>query len=172
MGRIADAILPSARTTRAYAERLLKDVQPAQFARLAKGVESNHPAWIFGHLSIYPDRVLEMLGRPELAKPREGFEKIFGAGASAEPMRDDPSGSIYPDMESITAYYFDRTDAVISALAETSDEQLQKPNPNERMADRFPTVGAMTDFMLGAHSMMHFGQLSTWRRIMGLGPCM
>lgn len=170
MGLIANAILPSARTTRGYAELLLKDIKPDQFARLANGVNSNHPAWVYGHLSIYPDFVLTMLGKPELAKPREGFDTLFGH--KGDPMRDDPKGDIYPDMETITSYYFDRTDAVINALAETGDDQLQKPNPNDNMRDRFPTVASMADFMLGGHSMMHFGQVSMWRRVMGLGPCM
>jgi hypothetical protein len=32
-----------------------------------------------------------------------------------------------------------------------------------------PTVGAAVNFMLGGHLQMHLGQVSAWRRAMGLG---
>ncbi|TVQ63358.1 MAG: DinB family protein [Phycisphaerales bacterium] len=169
MSTAIDCIVPGARITRDYAEALLKDIPPAQFARIPKGVHTNHPAWVYGHLSVYPDRVLQFIGRPELAKPRADFDPLF---ENKTQPKDDPGQSIYPPMAEITGHYFDRTDAVIDALCSTPDSALDQPNPIEQMADRFPTVGAMTNFMLGAHSMMHLGQISTWRRVMGLGPCM
>ena len=169
MPTIAEYIVPSALTSRAYAEAILKGVAPAQFARIPKGVHTNHPAWVYGHLSTYPDKLLPMIGRPELAKPREDFDPLF---ANKTEPKDDPNNTIYPPMDVITKHYFDRTDALINALRAAPDEALAKPNPMTQMADRFPTVGAMTDFMLGAHTMMHLGQISAWRRMMGLGPCM
>ncbi len=165
----ASTILPAAHRTRGYAEAILKGIQPKDFAREPKGIHTNHPAWVFGHLSTYPDWMLQIIGKPELAKPRDGFEALF---ANKTESKDDPAGTIYPAMETITAHYFERTDAILKALAETDDATLAQPNPSEGMKDRFPTVGSMINFMLGAHSMMHFGQISTWRRIMGLGSAM
>ena len=34
---------------------------------------------------------------------------------------------------------------------------------------RFPTKGAALGFYVGGHFMMHMGQLSAWRRAMGMG---
>ena len=166
---VASTIIPAARTSRGLGEALLKGIKPADFAREPKGVHTNHPAWVFGHLSIYPDWMLGMIGKPELAKPRDGFDKLF---ANPTESKDDPTGNIYPPMETITAHYFERMDAIIKAIAETDDAVFAQPNPSEAMKDRFPTVGAMVNFMLGSHCMMHLGQVSAWRRIMGLGSAM
>ena len=39
--------------------------------------------------------------------------------------KDDPTGKIFPSMETITAHYFDRTDAIIKALAETDGDMAK-----------------------------------------------
>ncbi len=168
MGLISASILPTAKLTRGYAESILKNVKPADFARLPNGVQTNHPAWVYGHLSIYPDMLLEMLDRKDLAKPDARFNDLFGNG---KPCKDDPSGSIYPAMEAITARYFERTDAAIKALAEADDARLTKALTDD-WAKSFPTVGSRFDFLLGGHSMMHLGQISAWRRMMGLPSAM
>ena len=55
MGQIGQIIAASAATAPLYAQRLLAGVTPDKFARIARlgGVElkSNHPAFVFGHLS-------------------------------------------------------------------------------------------------------------------------
>ena len=167
MGLVAQTIIPGAKLTRGYAEGMLKDVKPEQFARLARGVHSNHPAWVFGHLSIYPDRIAEMIGRMDLARPDDRFTKLF---ANKTESVDDPTGAIYPPMKEIVDRYFTLTDAVIAAVAETSDDVFARVITGDSMADRLPTVGSRANFLLGAHCMSHFGQVSAWRRFMGLGP--
>ena len=53
------------------------------------------------------------------------------------------------------------------------DETFLKPNPNEgRMKELFPTIGAAVTFYLGGHVQMHLGQISAWRRAMGLTAAM
>jgi hypothetical protein len=37
------------------------------------------------------------------------------------------------------------------------------------MTERFPTLGSVHAFYCGGHIMMHLGQMSAWRRMMGLG---
>ncbi len=173
MGQTADAILASARITRSYAQNMLKDITPAQFARLAtssgKPVQSNHAAFVFGHLSTYPTKVLAMLGQPTIANPPK-FDDLFPNG---KPCQDDPKGTIYPSMEAITKHFFGATDAAMAAVAKASDADLAKPNPAEgRFKEMCPTIGAAANFMLGAHAMSHLGQVSAWRRFMGLGSAM
>jgi hypothetical protein len=41
--------------------------------------------------------------------------------------------------------------------------------PDESRRERFPTVGAATNFLLNDHLMFHAGQVSAWRRAVGLG---
>lgn len=157
------------------AERLLVGISPSQFARFARpgGVEvqSNHPAWIMGHLALYPQRVLLALGLPlgDSAMP-SGYEPLFKNGSEC---RDDAAGSLYPPMAELSAAFFRSYKAAIAAVASAADEAFAKPNPAEgRLRELFPTIGAAVAFYLSGHAQLHLGQLSAWRRAMGLGAAM
>jgi hypothetical protein len=154
-----------------YAERLLKDVTADQFGRLAavgeQRIESNHGAFIYGHLSLYAPRILEQLGQSTLQIP-EGFDEVFSKDASCQ---DDPEGTIYPAMDQVTQFFFDGYNAALEALRAADDAVLQQPNPaGGRMTELFPTMGSMQNFYVGGHMMLHMGQMSAWRRMLGLGP--
>lgn len=169
MGVLASTLVPLCRVSLGFADATLKDVKASDFGKMPSGVKCNTPAFVFGHLATYPDRILEMIGRPELAKPDQKFMDLFSAGKECV---DDPKGTTYPPMEEIVKRFRDRHAALVGVLAEVTDETFAKPNPNEKMKDRFPTLGIMVTFMMTSHIMMHMGQISTWRRCMGLGPCM
>ena len=172
MSAHAATIVGPARLTRHYGEALLKGIRAEDFARLAKGVASNHPAWAYGHLAIYPDMaIFPLIGRADLVEPFDDFRALFGARTTE--CRDDPDGSIYPAMEAITARYFKRTDAALAVVAELDEAALAAPAPADHfLADRISNIGGILNFMLNDHAMLHFGQVSAWRRAMGLGPCM
>jgi hypothetical protein len=155
-----------------YGEAMLKDVTPAMFARQpvvnGKHIVCNHPAWVFGHLSIYSSRCMELLGLPVgvTAKPA-GFEDLFKNGTEC---KDDPSGTIYPKMEQITSLYIHGYKAVLAAMPEVPDEAFMRENPaTGRFKEMFPLVGGAVCFLMTGHAMSHLGQVSTWRRCMGLG---
>ncbi|MFY9252473.1 MAG: hypothetical protein WAO83_03385 [Fuerstiella sp.] len=168
---IGQTIGDSLKLSIGYGERLLKDVTASQFARFATSngtaIESNHAAFVYGHLSLYAPRILADLGAPALATP-EGFEAVFSKDAKCI---DDPKGTIYPPMDQVTSFFFDGYKAALAAIEATSDEAFQAPNPlGGGMAERFPTLGSMHNFYVGGHVMLHMGQLSAWRRMQGLGP--
>lgn len=172
MSNFGPMIAASAQLGLGYGERLLTGIQPEQFARFARigdtVIESNHPAFIFGHLSLYGCRVVEGAGLDASSvQPSDEFVKVFSHEAKCV---DDPDGSIYPSMDEITTAFFDSYRAAIDALHQAPDEMFSVENPNEKMRGKFPTVGAMFGFYVGGHVMMHIGQLSAWRRAMGLGP--
>lgn len=153
-----------------YAERLLKDVTPEQFARYAEPggvvVESNHPAFVYGHLSLYGPRILAQLGQSGPAVPA-GFEALFSKDAKCQ---NDPEGTIYPKMSEVTQVFFEGYKAAAAALRAAPDSAFAVPNPMEgRMAALFPTLGSLHTFYCGGHLMMHLGQISAWRRMAGLG---
>lgn len=153
-----------------YAERLLKDVPADRFARFAalgeRTVEANHPAFIYGHLSLYAPKVLLQIGHPAPKVP-DGFEIVFSKDATC---RDDADGDLYPPADEITAFFFEGYRMVSGALRNTPNETFELPNPaTGRMAQLFPTLGSVQNFYCGGHLMMHLGQMSTWRRIEGLG---
>ncbi|NND99742.1 MAG: DinB family protein [Pirellulaceae bacterium] len=172
MPNIGPMIAASAELGLGYAERLLNGITPDQFARLARigdtVIESNHPAFIFGHLSLYGRNVIAGLDQDASAyQPSEEFIKVFSKDATCV---DDPDGSIYPAMKEITTAFFDSYRAAIDALRQADDDLFTQPNPNEGMQAKFPTKGAMYGFYVGGHVMLHIGQLSAWRRAKGLGP--
>lgn len=156
-----------------YADRMLKDVTPEMFARFAvvgdQTIQSNHPAFILGHLSLYGPRIVTQLGGDaSTVTPPERFETIFSKDAACE---DDPLGTIYPPMSEIVSQFKDGYQAALETLKNANDDQFQQPNPGTgRIVELFPTMGSMHAFYCGGHLMMHLGQLSAWRRMQGLGP--
>jgi hypothetical protein len=170
MGHFATTVLvPLARVSLGYAERLLADIPASEFARTPAGVRTNHPAFVYGHLAIYPDRLLEFMGRTDLARPNPRFLDLFAAGKECI---DDADGSVYPAMDEVVRVFRERYEAVLTPLAEAPESAFERANPSERMRDRLPTVAAMAAFLLGSHMMMHLGQVSAWRRCKGLPPVM
>ena len=155
-----------------YSERLLNGVTPDKFARLANSgrslIQSNHPAFIYGHLSLNGPQILTHIGADAsgLAVP-ERFDTVFSKDATCS---DDPDGKIYPPMGQVTTFFFDGYRAASKALQTADDQILQQPNPTGgRMTELFPTIGSMLAFYAGGHFMMHLGQMSAWRRMTGLG---
>ena len=171
MPNIGPMIAASARLGLGYAERLLSDVTADQFARFARIgdtiIESNHPAFVYGHLSLYSSRIIEQLGADASAyEPSEAFIAVFSKDAKCV---DDPNGSIYPSMEEITERLFSGYQAAVTALEQADDALFEQANPNEAMRGKFATIGAMHGFYVGGHFMLHMGQMSAWRRAVGLG---
>jgi hypothetical protein len=157
----------------AQAEKLLHGVTPEMFARFGRPggcvVESNHAAFVLGHLSLYAPRIVEHLGGDAKAvAPPENFPALFSRDARCQ---DDPEGTIYPPMSEVTEAFFRGYRAALSALRSAPDDLFQQPNPLPgRLAELFPTLGSLHAFYVGGHLMGHLGQMSAWRRMHGLGP--
>ena len=166
---LGNVIADSLAVSLGYAGRLLRDVPPERFARLAAPggvtVESNHPAFIYGHLSLYAPAMLLQIGHPAPAIPAH-FEDVFSQNAAC---RDDPDGDLYPAMEIVLDFFQEGYRMVIGGLRSTPEDVFQHPNPAaERMRAMFPTIGSAQAFYCGGHMMMHLGQMSSWRRMEGM----
>ncbi len=178
MGAFSEIIASTGMFSRGYAQLLLKDVKPEIFARKprfagATGttiVDTNHPAFVFGHLGLYPARVFSLTGGdPKPVEAPAGWNDLFKAGVEC---RDDVDGTIYPSMEQITTQFFKAHEAAANYLRTLDDAKLLAVNPNEAMRERFPTVGALVSFLMSGHVMSHMGQISAWRRCFGLSSAM
>ena len=165
---IGNTIADSLQVCLTYGETLLKGVTPEMFGRFAtadgKPIESNHPAFIYGHLSLYAHKIMHDLGKP-MDGPPAGFEENFSKDCVC---KDDPEGKL-PDMETVTGHFLSAWKEVVEVLRATEDEAFQKPNPAEAMVSRFPTLGSVQTFYASGHNMLHLGQMSAWRRMSGLG---
>ena len=152
-----------------YADALLKGITAETFAHMpirGAGRDINSPAFNFGHLAIYPDlRILPLLGRDDLVRPLPFSADLFKAGA---PCVDQPG--LYPAMDVIVSTFQTRYRAALEALQGVSDELLARPNPTEgRSRELFPLIGSAMVFLFVGHTQSHLGQVSVWRRMMGLG---
>lgn len=170
---LGNTIADSLSLSLTYGKRMLTGVTPLIFSKFARPgnqlVESNHPAFVYGHLSLYAARIVEQLGGDASGiQPSEQFLAAFSKDAQCQ---DDPEGTIYPPMEEITEAFFKNYEAAMVALRAAPDEALQQSNPaGGRMTELFPTIGSMQAFYVGGHMMFHLGQVSAWRRMQGLGP--
>jgi hypothetical protein len=146
-----------------YADALTKTIPADRFAEFP-GKDVVCPAFYMGHLAIYPARALDLLGRSDLAIANPaGWDERFKAGVEAKP-------GDYPSKDAIMAHFMAGYRAVAKALETAPDEAFDRENPAEgRFKEMFPTVGGAVTFLCIGHMQMHLGQVSTWRRVMGLG---
>ncbi|MEL6797402.1 MAG: DinB family protein [Planctomycetota bacterium] len=163
-------IANNAKIVAGYAEALCKGIPADRFARFAVGqngpIISNHPAWVCGHLSLYPGRAAGMLNLDVDVDVPDAWEALFGPKSECI---DDADGSRYPAMAELVNTMIAHQRAIAGALTNIDDAALAAPTPIERYRDRFPTIMTAVDFLITTHQMLHLGQLSAWRRMEGLG---
>ncbi|MAC18398.1 MAG: hypothetical protein CMJ23_01755 [Phycisphaerae bacterium] len=162
------SIAPAAQMSLGYALLLATDIPEDRWAdSVVTGM--NHPAFLYGHLGSYSNRILAgFLGREDLVTELPYDGELVKAGAEC---LDDPS--LYPGRDVVLPYFQQGYETVIGVLPEISPDVLAAENPAEgRFREMLPTVGAAVNFMLNNHVMMHAGQISHWRRAIGLGPVM
>lgn len=170
MGEFATIITSGAKRARAYSTLMLQGVEAASAAKKPVGqggkiIDTNTPSFVFGHLALYPARIFTLLGHDgtHIAAP-EAWHELFKAGAVC---LDDGSAK-YPALNVLTEHYFRSMDAAIELLDRTPDVMLLSQHPDEKARVNWPCIGAAFNFLLGGHVMVHMGQLSAWRRCMGL----
>lgn len=146
-----------------YGELLVKDIPAAKFAHMPHPA-MNHPAFCIGHLCLYPNRVLTLIGKPQLIVEKPGWPELFKAGVACV----EQDGR-YPSKDELVAVYLERYRTVCDAIGDVDEEVFARENPTEgRFRQMFPTVGGAVNFMLNNHHMTHLGQISAWRRAVGL----
>ncbi|MFM9025157.1 MAG: DinB family protein [Planctomycetaceae bacterium] len=167
---LGNVIADSLQVSVGYGQRLLADIAPDRFARFAAPggvvVASNHPAFVYGHLSLYAPKILRLIGHPAPPVP-DHFEIRFSKDAACV---DDVDEDLYPGRDEIVEFFMEGYRMVTAALRSTADDVFQQANSAEgRMRELFPTIGSAQAFYCGGHMMMHLGQVSAWRRMEGLG---
>lgn len=162
MHPLASAILISWRRNGAYALRLAGDLTDAQFVAQPPGISAilNHPAWIFAHLNVYAPLCTAMLARKPFTDP---IDHPFGQKSEVSPRAAD-----YPARSALLAAYQRTHDEAQQALESADDKVFGESNPVERWRAMHPTIGDMLMTLMVKHESHHLGQLSTWRRAMGL----
>ena len=172
MGFIGEMLATGGRRAHGFARRAMTGIPAELFARKpvvgGATVDSNHPAFVYGHLALYPARIVALVGleSPALSTP-PAWTDLFSAG---RPCLDDPRGSIYPPMAVITEAFVRGYDAALAAVGDVDDSVLMRELPDEARRKDFPTIGGAVLVYLNNHVALHMGQVSAWRRCMGVGP--
>jgi len=159
-----DLVLPAFHLNLWYSQKLVADVAEEQMcAQPVAGRVMNHPAFLLGHLAwAAGDVAAGFVGLPPGCP--EGWKELFGMGAT--PLADR---SRYPSKAVLLQTLEDAHARLADAVPKAAPEVLAAPAP-ERARARFPTVGAMLLGLMTSHEASHNGQLSAWRRAMGLPP--
>jgi hypothetical protein len=145
-----------------YCRRLMADIPDERMTEQPlPGV--NHPAWILGHLAVTADFAAASLGA-EKTLPRE-WGPLFGPGSKLSATR-----STYPSKDELLGTLEQRFEVAREKAAVATLEQLSKPSTNARTKDALPTIQDGITFLLTGHFGGHLGQLSAWRRMIGMPP--
>jgi hypothetical protein len=143
-----------------YLREQVAGIAPADMVAQPNGI-MNHPAWIIGHLTHACQELGGVIGvQPWL--PND-WAKRFGTGSV--PVADM---NAYESKERALAILGDAQSRIADAVGRLDDRQLDSPFPDELYREVFPTVRhALTQVLVG-HAAHHVGQLSVWRKVMGL----
>lgn len=161
MHPLAHAILVTWRRNGGYAERLVADLAPEHWtAQPFHGRVMNHPAWVLSHLCVYTPICTALLRGEPFDDP---IDHTYGQKSEvvSDPNEYDPPGEL------IKSYAVLHLDAE-RALSQVRDEVLLAATPLERWRAIHPHTGDMLVTLMVKHESGHLGQLSAWRRAMGL----
>ena len=121
----------------------------------------NHPAWVLSHLNLYAGIAVNLARGETFEDPAE-----HRFGQKSEPLGD---AKAYDTREQLITSWEALHAAGADALRGAPDSLTSSPNPLERWRGVHPTVGDMLVTLMVKHEAGHLGQLSAWRRAMGMG---
>jgi hypothetical protein len=138
------------------------DVSASAMVAQPNGI-GHHPAWVVGHLTFTCQLLGGVVGLPEWLP--QGWAGRFGPGS--KPSAD---AGLYETKDEALAILRDAQERISRAVEGLRDSRLDEPFPDPSYRDVFPTIRhALTQVLVG-HTANHVGQLSVWRRAMGLPP--
>ena len=95
----------------------------------------------------------------------DDFAQKYGTG-SVPVSREGAYGSKARALTTLT----DARDRITRAVERLAADQLERTFPDESLREVFPTVRHALVQVLVGHTSMHVGQITVWRRAMGLPP--
>jgi len=145
----------------AYHRRLIEDLADEQwFAQPAPAHTMNHAAWIGCHLNLYRGVIAALLRGDSFEDP---LEAPFGRGSVVSSVP-----SAHPRITQIRSEAESHLEAVLASLDAAPMERFEAPTPLARWRASCPRVGEQLVTLMIKHESFHLGQLSAWRRALGL----
>jgi hypothetical protein len=156
--------IQASRFTQGYVQMLIDGTPEELWFTRPAGVP-NHMAWQIGHVASSANSGLKAIGKPSLCD--EAWDKLFLRGTESN---DD--ASIYPTPDQIIAKFHEVYAALTEVYEQADESVLLADTQIERLVGRFPKQGDFLVFLLTSHLAMHAGQISTLRKLSGLGHVM
>ncbi len=137
-------------------EKATQGVPPDQWL-VRPGNDSNHLAWITGHVVVHRAMVARILGFQWTAP----WEKLFARGAKLV------APDQYPKPDELQRSFQEVSGKLTSALPKVSEELLRKPVPKDQPSLDGTAGGSIA--LLCLHETYHVGQLAYVRKWLGHG---
>jgi hypothetical protein len=153
-------IIELANGNAALLRKMVADVDPGDMCKQPNGVV-NHAAWQTGHITFVRSIVVGMLGGTPTVP--ESWGLLFAP--NTQPAAD---ASKYPSKSELTTAYDETHKTLMAAIAAAPDSLLDGPHPVEPLKWLFPTMRHFAAGVVTTHDCLHLGQLSVWRRQLGL----
>ncbi|MCC7147449.1 MAG: DinB family protein [Phycisphaeraceae bacterium] len=160
MSTVIDGILKGWDENLEYARQLIKDVPAARMTHQPQA-GMTHPAWVLAHLGAYHPVMLAMIHGERFADPKD---HRYGFNSTAV---DDPQA--YPAKEELLASFEKYHGLIGQALREDGDAAMELPTTLARWKEKMPRNGHVLPDLMLVHESIHLGQISAWRRVLGLG---
>ena len=157
-----DHFLRAAAVNSEYCKRLIGDI-PDELMAEQPFPGMNHAAWVLGHLTFVADSMIRVFDLPH-EMPKE-WNELFNV--SSKPLADRAR---YPSKDALVAAYDKAYARITETVKNASAESLDREFPNPKLRSQLPTVGVAMVHVLTSHHALHLGQLSAWRRAIGLPP--
>ena len=148
---------------RDYGVRLVCDLSVEQMILQPDGQRTqavNHPAWVFSHLNVYLPIIQALVENQTFEDPKE-----HQFGMQSKPEMD---GSIYESKDSLLEAWNAGHNKVDELLTEATDGIFSQPVKLERWSTVMPNAGICLPYLMLNHENQHLGQISAWRRVLGL----
>jgi len=163
---VTGPILTNLKFNRDVTRQLLKDVDDARMVEQPPGIP-NHAAWQLGHLAYSLEGASQMLGG-SFALPA-GWNDRYGMGS--RPLADRGA---YPSKNELLDRLEEAADSVASVMrgGDAAAMDATNPVPDPMFQKMMPTLGDAIAFLVNSHYAYHLGQMSGWRRAIGLGSAL
>ncbi|MEL7472437.1 MAG: DinB family protein [Planctomycetota bacterium] len=124
----------------------------------------NHPAWVLGHLFMLDAYAADLLGMHLPTPVDDAWAQRFGPTSTPAEESELGGSQLREQMAIVRERLIGRIEALADAEAGPG---LDAQTPDEAFRKDFPTLRHLVQYLLW-HEAYHSGQLSAWRRAMGL----
>ncbi|MCB9251283.1 MAG: DinB family protein [Flavobacteriales bacterium] len=152
-----------------YAKKLISDLSEEQMTIIPSVGLENHAAWTIGHLVAGSADLVKDLGGEKDIPPH--WDDLFVRTGPGDPRKPDPDVYKYPSRQQLI-HELEKQHNSVKILLNSIDENKLNETVSWRFSNFMPTLRELVMFMCINHEAMHLGQLSAWRRALGLNSAL